>query len=331
MASANLKHLLECRSRVCPHVSMTPTEDQYRGALLGLALGDALGAPHEGGPLERLLWRFLGSTSEGLQRFTDDTQMAVDLSRSLITHGKVEQDDLAIRFSRSYRWSRGYGPGVSRILKRFRSGQPWREASRSVYAAGSFGNGGAMRSPVVGLYYHSRPGELASAARSAAEVTHAHPLGMEGAVLIARATAAALDDPGPRTLFDQAARVSTSAEFTTRIDRARTWLEAGEYVSAKDVRSTLGMGITAPLSCVTALYLASRFADAPFEELLAFAAAAGGDVDTVGAMAGAIWGARNGCSKLPRQLVARVEDAPMIGALAAELFATSLTQPGGTG
>lgn len=302
---------------------MPPSEDQYRGSLVGLALGDALGAPHEGGPLERLVWRFIGSTSEGLQRFTDDTQMAVDLSRSLLACGKVDQDDLAARFSQSYRWSRGYGPGAARILKRIRSGQPWREASRSVYPAGSFGNGGAMRSPVVGLYYHSRPDELAAAARLAAEVTHAHPLGMEGAALIARATAAALDGADLHALLDQASSVSTSTELTKRLDRARVWLEAGEPVSAKEVRSTLGMGITAPLSCVTALYLAARFGDAAFEELLAFAAAAGGDVDTVGAMAGAIWGARNGFSRLSPRLVGRVEDAARIGDIAAELYAGS--------
>lgn len=77
---------------------MSPSADQYRGALLGLALGGALGAPHEGGPLERFLWRALGSTRDGQRRFTDDTQMSLDLAESRFACGDVDQDDLAARF-----------------------------------------------------------------------------------------------------------------------------------------------------------------------------------------------------------------------------------------
>ena len=300
---------------------MTPTADQYQGALVGLALGDALGAPHEGGPLERLLWRFLGSTQAGLRRFTDDTQMSVDLALSLINRGAVDQDDLAARFSKSYRWDRGYGPGAAKILKRVRAGHTWQEASRSVYPEGSFGNGGAMRSPVVGLFFHSRQDELLLAARLAAEVTHAHPLGMEGAALIAGATAAALDSPDAHVVFDTASRFSTSAEFSTKLSLARGWLEAHRSVTPREVRSGLGMGITAPLSCVTALYLAVRFLHESLGALLAFVATAGGDVDTVGAMAGAIWGARNGFTNLPADLVAQVEDATYIADIAGQLYA----------
>lgn len=58
------------------------TSDQFAGCLLGLALGDALGAPFEGGLLERLAWRFLGRTAAGHARWTDDTQMTKDWIRS---------------------------------------------------------------------------------------------------------------------------------------------------------------------------------------------------------------------------------------------------------
>lgn len=46
----------------------------------------------------------------------------------------------------------------------------------------------------------------------------------------------------------------------------------------------------------------------PFETLLRFTAACGGDVDTVGAMAGAIWGACNGEARLPEALLETLED-----------------------
>ena len=101
---------------------MSATEAQYTGCFLGLALGDAYGAPYESGPVERLLWRWLGKTREGFQRWTDDTQMALDLAESLLTQGRFSSDDIARRFGASYRWDRGYGPAAARLLKGLRRG-----------------------------------------------------------------------------------------------------------------------------------------------------------------------------------------------------------------
>lgn len=50
----------------------SPSVDQFAGCLLGLALGDALGAPFEGGWLERVLWWLIGITRDGAMRWTDD-------------------------------------------------------------------------------------------------------------------------------------------------------------------------------------------------------------------------------------------------------------------
>jgi poly(ADP-ribose) glycohydrolase ARH3 len=88
-------------------VQLSVPKSSFVGVMLGLALGDAFGAPHEGGPLERGLWRLIGTTSDGRFRWTDDTQMALDLAESLISRGVVDQDDIARRFARGYRWSRG--------------------------------------------------------------------------------------------------------------------------------------------------------------------------------------------------------------------------------
>jgi ADP-ribosylglycohydrolase len=304
--------------------AMTPStttdlEDRCRGAVLGLALGDALGAPHEGGPIERLLWRFLGSTSDGRRRFTDDTQMALDVADSLLRCGKVDQDDLAKTFASSYRWSRGYGPAAARVLKRIRRGHDWRRANVSVHRSGSFGNGGAMRAPIVGVFFHAQPELIATAARQTAEVTHAHPLAMDGAAMIAVATSAALAGADARTFLERARQVTTQPEYAQRFALAAEWLATNATVSPRDVRAQLGMGITALASCVTALYLAGRFREQPFERMLAFAAEAGGDVDTVSAMAGALWGAANGAAKLPMAAIERLEAAEQLDAVARRL------------
>ncbi len=301
--------------------------DRFEGCLLGLALGDALGAPLEGGPLERLAWRALGRTRRGEMRWTDDTQMSLDLAESLAARGRVDPDDLARRFAAGYRWHRGYGPGAARLLKRIARGADWREANRSVYPDGSYGNGAAMRAPPVGLFYAGRPEELAEAARESARVTHAHPLGMEGAVLLATATGEAASARPPGEILEAAAAACTHEEFVQRLGVARSWLAGARTPEPAEVRRHLGNGVAAPRSCVTALFLALRFLQRPFGELQGFVAACGGDVDTIGAMAGAIWGAANGAAALPRALLLRLEQRERISDTARRLHAASTPAP----
>ncbi len=302
---------------------MSPSLAQFTGCLLGLALGDAMGAPYEGGPLERLLWRLLGTTRAGERRYTDDTTMSLALAESLIACGAVNQDDLAARFAAGYRWSRGYGPGAAKVLKHIRAGTPWRDASRSVYPTGSFGNGGAMRAPVVALWTCRHPSALRAVAEQSAEVTHAHPLGMEGAVVVASATRSALEGKGARAIIDGAAHSAASPAFTEKFALAADWLASGSAPDAREVRGRLGSGMLATESCVTAVYLGARFIDTSFADMLAFAAACGGDVDTVSAMSGAMWGARRGVDALPEADLARLEDRARIERIATALHAAA--------
>ncbi len=295
------------------------TRDRFAGCMLGLALGDALGAPHEGGLLERLVWRLIGTTAQGEARWTDDTQMSLDLAESLLAQGTLDLDDLARRFAASYRWSRGYGPGAARLLKRIARGADWRTARHAIYPGGSFGNGGAMRAPIIALVRHEGPGALADAARASASVTHAHPLGMEGAVLIATATALALREATPPAIYQGAADACVLEPFVTRLARGGALLHSGAAPTAVEVRRELGNGIVATESCVTALYVATRFLDRPFADLLEFVASCGGDVDTIGAMAGAVWGAARGAADLPAELLRQLEQRDRLQTVAAAL------------
>jgi poly(ADP-ribose) glycohydrolase ARH3 len=299
---------------------------RFAGCFLGLALGDAFGAPHEGGPIEGMLWRLIGKTKQGELRYTDDTQMSLDLADSLLARGELDQDDLASRFAAGYRWSRGYGPGAAKVLKRIRAGTQWESASRSVYPAGSFGNGAAMRAPIVGLAFSSDRSRRLAAARDSAKITHAHPLGIEGAAIIAEATSAALGMRAWSEIIDSVELVATDERFRRKLSLCRSWLGAPAPPTASSVRDRLGTGIVATESCVTAIYVAMRFLEQPFEALLDFVAACGGDVDTIGAMAGAIWGAHNGAAVLPADLLPRLEGRARITAVAEALFTRFVEQ-----
>jgi len=296
------------------------SSDRFKGCLLGLALGDALGAPFEGGLVERLLWRGIGKTRAGETRWTDDTQMSLDLAESLIAMGSLKLDDVALRFARSYRWSRGYGPGAAKLLKRIRRGDSWREANRSVFPDGSYGNGGAMRAPVIGLYCAGNGEALVVAASDSARITHAHPLGIEGAVLVAASVARALTSSSPEETLAFSAGHCHERAFRERLDIARTWIQSDHRSEPDEVVRLLGHGMAATDSCVTAVYLGLRFQELPYLELLAFVRRCGGDVDTIGAMAGAIWGAANGTEGLPAGALRDLEQRTRLEAVAEALF-----------
>ncbi|PWF43163.1 ADP-ribosylglycohydrolase family protein [Massilia glaciei] len=281
--------------------------DRFQGCLLGLALGDALGAPYEGGVLERLLWRLVGTTREGHMRWTDDTQMSLDLVDSIIAIGAIDCDDIAGRFAAGYCWSRGYGPGAAKVLKRIARGEDWRVASRAVYPEGSYGNGGAMRSPAIGLFLAGRPEELSHAVRQVSMITHAHPMAIEGALLVASATALALVRPDPLEIIARLRQTARLDVYQRKLLIAQRWLTAGEEPPARALAAGLGNSLAASDSCVTSIYIALRYLTQPFLEMLRCVAAAGGDVDTIGAMAGAIWGAANGIGGLPEAELARLE------------------------
>ncbi len=300
------------------------TQDQFAGCLLGLALGDAMGAPFEGGRLERFAWKLIGKTGHGEMRWTDDTQMSVDLAESLIANGGLEVDHLAQQFGSGYRWSRGYGPAAAKTLKKIKNGKHWHQVNRSTYPDGSFGNGGAMRAPIIGIFYNQNSDALIKAARDSAFITHAHPLGIEGAVLIASAAALALGSHNSVEIIEGAGLHCEQKSFIARLIIADEWLCNEIEPSAEEVAKKLGNSIAADASCVTSLYICLRFLNRPFKDMINFVIECSGDVDTIGAMAGAIWGARRGASNLPEEYLERLEQRSRLNNLAISLFNSSM-------
>lgn len=100
------------------------------------------------------------------------------------------------------------------------------------------------------------------------------------------------------------ARTSRHAPFAERIEAAAKWLSEGTLPRPQQVAAELGNRTEATKSCMTSVFIASIFAQRPFEEMLDFVSQCGGDVDTIGAMAGALWGARRGRQELPAHLIA---------------------------
>ncbi len=277
---------------------MIPSKDKFIGCFLGLAYGDAICAPFEGGPIERLLWRLVGKTKTGELRFTDDTQMSIDIATSFLTEGKIDQEKTASEFASSYKWSRGYGPSAAKVLKRIRDGYSWKDASKSIYPEGSFGNGAAMRAPILAMCVNNSDELFEDTIVSVSEITHRHPLAVEGAMLLAYATSYAFMNLENYSICESLMELSNNRVFNRKLNICINQLSSDKQLSYREIENQLGNGITAEESCVTTIYLGLIFRHRPFIELLNSAKNIGGDTDTIAAMAGAIWGAFNGAQKM---------------------------------
>lgn len=303
--------------------AQVPTrEERFVGCLLGLAFGDAVAAPFEGLDAYAIYQGFGGAAAVirdpplPVLEYTDDTEMALGVAECLVRHGRIDPDALADGFAINFDRSRGYGPGAATILVGMLEGHRWQDLVRSVYPGGSYGNGAAMRVAPVGLLFAPDLDRVAAEAKASASVTHAHPLGTDGAVVLATAVAL-LVAGGP---FDFPAFCGTLAA-RAETDEFRGQLRTAARLMPDDT-IPFGSGIEAHRSVVTAICC---FGLNPnhLDRAVTRALSLGGDVDTVAAMAAALAGTHLGSSAVPPHLLARLEDGPRgrgyIGSLARTL------------
>lgn len=311
-------------------------EGRARGALYGLAIGDALGMPTQSlsraeivaryGPLVSTFWP--GPQGHPLAAgrpagaVTDDTEQAVLLARLVVEGGgEVDDGELAsqlLAWEESMR-ARGsldlLGPSSRRALDALSAGADVDEAGR--YGAT---NGAAMRVTPLGVATPSRdPGLLVDRVINASRVTHNTGIALAGAAAIAAAVSAGIDG---LPLADAIVHAVCAAENAAG---------HGYWVAGADVgsRITWAVGLVAGLaqdqvidtvyrlvgtSLATQESVPAAFAVAaavPDDPWLAcrIAASLGGDCDTIAAMTGAICGACHGAEAFPheaRDLVAAV-------------------------
>lgn len=301
--------------------------DRVRGCLLGGALGDAIGAPFEGtaavqaGRLDRLL---RGPT---VLTWTDDTALQVATAAYLAgleRWSAFDDDDHARALARAWAAAPdlGYGPNPPRIFRTVLDGGDWRAAaSESFGGTGSLGNGGAMRAAPLGAL----PADLdvvAGLARRAASVTHAHPVGQDGAALVAVVCALALATPADRPLEPSAvvARCLGFLETTEMRDAVAAVPDTLELAAPVAVSRLTGNGVAAHESVPAALAAFLRHPREPLQAVR-FAVLMAGDTDTVAAVAGSLAGAVAGARALPVRLLDRLVDRSVIEQVAGALSA----------
>jgi poly(ADP-ribose) glycohydrolase ARH3 len=287
-----------------------PTRDQCTGCLLGLAVGDAIGAPFEGLAADSIFWGY-GSLTDLLAHpegeplcYTDDTEMMIAVAETLVEHGHIVEESLVRAFAAGYHPERGYGRGARLVIEAMLQGHDWRTLARNHFPGGSLGNGAAMRVAPVGLLFAADLDRLLEEARLSALPTHVHPVGIEGAQLLALGIALALR-PGPlnrKAFYRELRRRAVTEEFRWHLDMAA-------HIRPGDSLTGLGSSLEAHRSVVTAL---ACFTSSPksYEIAVARAIGLGDDTDTLAAMTGALCGAHLGITAIPQRLLDHLEDGP---------------------
>jgi poly(ADP-ribose) glycohydrolase ARH3 len=289
-------------------ISAAEVLDRFQGCLIGLAVGDALGGKFEAQSAEAIRGRF--PTAEALVAYpqeeiwyTDDTQMTIGVAEALAAHGEIIERHLCEAFVANYVPSRGYGRGARAVLDAMEDGRDYRAVAEQYFPGGSFGNGAAMRVAPVGLLFRDGHGRLWDQARLSALPTHRHPLGIEGAQLLALAVAhcSKAEQLDRGAFFDDLLTACESEPYRTKLRAAAGVRDSSELAA-------LGNRIEALESVPTAL---ASFALAPdsYDAVVSNAIFLGGDTDTLAAMAGALSGAFLGLSRLPRRLVGLLESS----------------------
>jgi ADP-ribosylglycohydrolase len=256
-------------------------------SLRGLAIGDAFGERFFVNPGITRQLMDNGAFYKSVWHFTDDTNMALSIVETLARFGEIRQDDLARSFAEHYESWRGYGPAMHRLLQNIRMDVDWRVASKWLFNGnGSYGNGAAMRVAPLGAYFCDDPQKAAQQARLSAEVTHAHPEGIAGAIAVTVAAAFAARREADSSLFDFVLPHVPDSEVRIGLERAR---KLGTQASVRDAVLQLGngSGIAAHDTVPFCLWCAARHLD-NYEEALWKTVSAGGDRDTNCAIVGGI-------------------------------------------
>jgi len=311
---------------------MTLSRSKIVGTLIGGAVGDAMGAPFEG------LWSDDIPTSKSLVssfheyhgyprgQYTDDTQLTIATIQSIIQNGDVVVPDIARSISELWRHQSVIGPGgaCTQAAERYLAKGDHQDMGAPV---GQAGNGTAMRTAAIGLWFGSAERKLLiSTVTDISRLTHQDPRSIAGGVAIALA-ANALSFDGKIAavklcdlLADATYEINTELSDLMRILPSR--MESSDckqfIAAAGQEAAEFESPIISPFvvpTVLASLYCIIRYRNS-WVDAVTSAVQLGGDVDTLGAIVGALAGVIHGVDAIPANLVNDLQDSETIQVMA---------------
>ncbi len=311
---------------------MEPLELRNRcmGAVMGFAIGDALGMPAQflttnqirryyGSPITCFLPAHAGHASDFLPKgsYTDDTQLMLATAESIIEFREVQPAQQAEALLSWYVNSIPHRTPMRaniKACKHLSAGKSW---TRS----GVFSNccGAAVRMPPVGMALYGKPDLLTQAALETAHITHTEPRALAGAAAVACLTARLVRATDRCLPGDQ---VLEAADRVAPIDKDMAamirWVTQIAHLEPAEALFEIGTGADALEGIPAAIYCFLKYPRDYTRAVLA--AVNGGDAaDTIASLTGAFVGALNGIDGIPGHWQKNVENADILAAIGQNL------------
>ena len=277
--------------------------DRVVGCVLGLALGDALGAPFRGRRRDQNSGQLPRPVAGGMP-----TALARNQVRSLGEREAFDPDDIV---ERHLAWFRSGPPRVESLMRavllRVEEGAQAAEAAQAVWEERgpevSAGNGSVIYCAPLGAAYANRPGELFELAPVLSALTHFDGRCRTAVLAVTLAAAALVRGEPAETAIRSAVQASLPFEGGEELEFLVDAVGGERRIDGPDRGFCL---------FAAAAGLQAAASGEPFEAALRGVVALGGDTDAKGAVAGALLGAIAGRSGLPAAWLASLEDAAEI-------------------
>ncbi|GGK84642.1 ADP-ribosylglycohydrolase family protein [Haloarcula sebkhae] len=302
-------------------VEETDVMDRSLGVFLGLACGDALGRPvefrtssgieDEYGTLTEM--RGYGTHNQPAGTITDDTDLALRIARSLAENGGFNGADIADRFVDWYDDGPfDIGGTTSGAIRRLKSGEPWDSAGHSEWEQSSegsnAGNGSLMRTAPYSIAYADDIDPIITHSLKSSAITHADP---RCQVSCAIYNMVLVDFIQGRPPLDMAIGAYNLAVRNGDVPESEEVMDAVTSVKTGDIQgSPLENSGYVVSTLQTSLYHGLTADTA--EDAIVNAVNMGGDADTIGAVTGALAGARFGASSLPDRWLSEIDETDEI-------------------
>lgn len=301
------------------HDETLTTRDRFRGALLGLAVGEAMGAPAEFLTADQIVKKY-GFITEMIGggiydvapgETIDATEMMLCLAESLADVGGFDPEDIIERYRLWFESQpRHVSLTVRATLLSYRSGTHWDLASRRAFeilGGPTAGNGSVIRCAPVGLRYYADAETRHELSHRESTLTHFDLLaGWSCAAFNDLVTAAIHGD-----LREQVPAIAATLDEEDR--RVSTMLTDTLVAEPEELRSSSFVLDTLQTALWTVLHATT------FEHGVCAAVNMGGDASAVGAVAGALAGAVYGETGIPPRWLAPLQGRERIAAVAERL------------
>jgi ADP-ribosylglycohydrolase len=296
--------------------------DRIQGTLLGCAIGDAMGWPVEFHSTLKGGSRLITDLPK-IPRYTDDTQMTICVARGLMRAAQSNSPDSTAEEIAEWfkKWLRDpetpeRAPGRACIhgARELDKGVAWREAG----LLNGKGCGAAMRSAPYGLWWFDEPWKAADWAGDHALMTHRDASAQASAAAFAAGVSSCIRNENNSQMSQRMALAAIKYDEATATMVSRAYDRAAANEPLESVLAEWE-GWKGDEAVSASLYCFLRTPD-DFAEAVISAVNSPGDSDSLGAITGALSGARLGLSNIPPSWVERVEGSEMLLQLGVEFF-----------